>query len=142
MKARTAVVDWSGNYEENCVQLGRHLAKNQIRRKLFNAIYGRGSKPRSKKQLMGVTGLKTSHSQQAQNHLDHVSRYGLILQDDNGGTVSDGSRYVYSKEPHVRAHRQRIVRYADQPALAKKTATKRNPVVRGATVVKRTVITR
>jgi hypothetical protein len=52
MNARTAVVDWSGNYEENCIQLGRHLGKNKIRRKLFDAIYGRGSKPRSKKQMM------------------------------------------------------------------------------------------
>jgi len=142
MKARTAVVDWSGNYEENCIQLGRHLATNKIRRKLLNAIYGRGSKPRSKKQLMGATGLKTSDSQQAQNQLDHLVRYGLILRDGNDGAVSDRSRYVYSKEPHVRAHRQKIVQYADKPALAKKTPTKRNPVVRGTTLVKRNIITR
>ena len=54
MKARTAVLDWSGNYEENCIQLGKHLEKNTIRRKLFDAIYGRGSKPRSKKQMMAA----------------------------------------------------------------------------------------
>lgn len=29
MKARTSVVDWSGNYEENCIQLGKHLGKNK-----------------------------------------------------------------------------------------------------------------
>jgi hypothetical protein len=66
----------------------------------------------------------------------------LILRDDNEGAVSDGSRYVYSREPHVRAHRHKIVRYADRPALAKTTPTKRNPVVRGTMVVKRTIITR
>src|SRR5882762_3037309 len=130
MNARTAVVDWSGNYEENCIQLGKHLGKNKIRRRLFDAIYGRGSKPRSKKQLMTAIGLKATHGQQTQNQLDYLARYGLILRDKNGGSVSDGSHFVFSKEPHVRAHRQNIVKYADKPALAKKTPTKRNQVIK------------
>jgi hypothetical protein len=130
MNARTAVVDWSGNYEENCIQLGKHLGKNMIRRELFNVIYGRGSRPRSKKQLMALSGLKAAQSQQAQNQLDHLARFGLILRDKNGDTVSDRSRYVFSKEAHVRAHRQNIVKHADKPALAKRTPTKRNQVVR------------
>src|SRR4051812_20229925 len=119
MKARTSVVDWSGNYEENCIQLGRHLGRNKIRRKLFDAIYGRGSKPRSKKQLMAAVGLNGRDSQQAQNQLDHLARYGLIVSDINDGMVDDGSRWVFSKEPHVRAHRKTIVKFADRPALAK-----------------------
>jgi CHAT domain-containing protein len=130
VNARTAVVDWSGNYEENCIQLGKHLGKNKIRRRLFDAIYGRGSKPRSKKQLMTAVGLKATHSQQAQNQLDYLARYGLILRDKNAGSVSDGSHYVFNKETHVRAHRQNIVKYADKPALAKKTPTKRNQVIK------------
>lgn len=130
MKARTAVVDWSGNFEENCIQLGKHLGKDKIRRSLFNTIYGRGSKPRSKKQLMAAVGLKARKGQQAQNQLDFLSRYGLILRDDNDGSVEDGSHYVYSKEPNVRAHRKDIVKFADKPALAKKVPTKRNPTTR------------
>ena len=129
MNARTAVVDWSGNYEENCVQLGKHLGKNMIRRKLFDAIYGRGAKPRSKKQLMTAKGLKGTHAQQAQNQLDFLARYGLILRDANDGAVSDGSHFVYRKEPHVRAHRQQITKHANNPGLAKKTPTKRNPIL-------------
>lgn len=127
---RTAVVDWSGNYEENCIRLGKHLGKDKIRRKLFNAIYGRVSKPRSKKQLMKECGVSAGQSQQAQNQLDHLARYGLIVRDDNNGSVDDGSRYVFRKEPNVRAHRQSIVKNADNPALAKKTATKRNQIVK------------
>lgn len=144
MKARTSVVDWSGNYEENCIQLGRHLGKNKIRRKLFDAIYGRGGKPRSKKQMMAAVGLNSSHGQQAQNQLDYLARYGLIVRDDNDGSVEDGSRYVYSKEPNVRAHRQTIVKYADKPSLAKGVATKRNSVTRVITAktVKRSVLKR
>lgn len=134
MKASTSVVDWSGNYEESCIQLGRHLGKNKIRRKLFDAIYGRGFKPRSKKQMMAAVGLNASHSQQAQNQLDYLARYGLIVRDDNDGSVEDGSRYVYSKEPNVRAHRKDIVKYADKPALAKSVPTKRNPIAKVVSV--------
>jgi hypothetical protein len=139
MKARTSVVDWSGNYEENCIQLGKHLGKNKIRRKLFDAIYGRGSKPRSKKQMMAAVGLSSRYDQQAQNQLDYLARYGLIVRDDNDGSVKDGSRYVYSKEANVRAHRATIVKYADKPALAKRVATKRNPV---AKVIRAKTVTR
>ncbi len=134
MKARTSVVDWSGNYEENCIQLGRHLGKNKIRRKLFESIYGRGSKPRSKKQMMAAVGLNASHGQQAQNQLDYLARYGLIVRDDNDGSVEDGSHYVYSKESNVRAHRKNIVKYGDKPALAKGVPTKRNPAVKAVSV--------
>jgi hypothetical protein len=142
MNARTAVVDWSGNYEENCIQLGRHLGMNKIRRKLFNAIYGRGSKPRSKKQLMITCGIKSKDGQQAQNQLDHLARYGLVLQDRNEGVVPDRSRHIYNKEPHVRAHRAKIVKYADNPSLEKKIATKRNPAGNGKTVILRQTVTR
>lgn len=143
MSARTAVVDWSGNYEENCIQLGRHLGANKIRRALFNTIYGRGTKPRSKKQLMTEAKLKPVDGQQAQNQLDRLVCYGLVLRDDNDGVVKDGSRYVYSKEPNVRAHRAKIIRFADDPSLAKKTATKRNPSAHGVRViVKPAVVTK
>ena len=142
MSARTAVVDWSGNYEENCIQLGRHLGTNQIRRKLFDAIYGRGSKPRSKKQLMAACGIKDKDIQQAQNQLDHLARYGLVLQDRNESIVPDGSRHVYNKERNVRAHRTKILKYADNPALEKKAATKRNQAGNGKIVLVRQVITR
>lgn len=141
MKERTAVVDWSGNYEETCIQLGKHLGKSKIRRKLFDTIYGRGSKPRSKKQMLVAAGLKPHHSQQAQNQLDYLARYSLILRQDNDGSVEDGSRYLYAKDPNVRAHRQTILKYADDPRLAKNTPTKRRPFVRGGALT-RVVATR
>jgi hypothetical protein len=141
MKARMAVVDWSGNYEENCIQLAKHLGQDKLRRKLFNAVYGRGSKPRTKKELMAATGLKATKSQQAQNQLDILFRYGLVLRDDND-SVPDGSLYVYSKEPHVRAHRAKIVKHADNRNLAKTTPTKRTPVMRGIVGTQRTTITK
>jgi hypothetical protein len=141
MKARTSVVDWSGNYEENCIQLGKHLGKNKIRRKLFDALYGRGSRPRSKKQMMVAAGIRSSDAQQAQNQLDYLGRYGLIVNEDNDGSVKDRSRYLYSKDLNVRAHRQNILKYANNPRLGKTVATKRNPVVRGGTVT-RVVVSR
>jgi CHAT domain-containing protein len=128
MKARTSVVDWSGNFEENCIRLSKHLGKNKIRRKLFDTIYGRGSRPRSKKQMMVAAGLNAGDAQQAQNELDALARCGLIVRDANDGSVDDRSRYLYSKDPHVRAHRKDIVKFADKPALTKNVPTKRNPL--------------
>src|SRR6185437_66482 len=97
MAGRTPVVDWSGNYEENCLQLAKHLGKNKIRRKLFDAIYGRVSKPRSRKQMVAEAKLGSSDGQQAQNGLDRLARYGLIKRISNEGSVAvdDGSRWLY-----------------------------------------------
>jgi hypothetical protein len=143
MRLKTSSVDWSGNYEENCIRLGKILGTSRIRRKLFNTIYGRGTKPRSRKQLVVDAGLRPADGQQAQNELDVLASCGLIHREKNDGLVNDRSTWVYSKDPDVRAHRKDIVKFADKPALAKKTATKRNPIVRGSTiVVNRTVVTR
>jgi CHAT domain len=129
MADRTPVVDWSGNYEETCLQLAKHLGKSKIRRKLFDAIYGRVSKPRSRKQMVAATKLKSGDDQQAQNELDHLARYGLIMRIRNEGDVAvdDGSRWLYGKDENVRAHRQQILKYANNPQEAKKVPTKRRP---------------
>ena len=129
MAGRTPVVDWSGNYEENCIQLAKHLGKNKIRRMLFDEIYGRVSKPRSRKQMAAAANLKAGDGQQAQNELDHLAKYGLIQQIKNEGSVfvDDGSRWLYLKDENVRAHRARILKYADNPEEAKEVPTKRRP---------------
>jgi hypothetical protein len=139
MADRTPVVDWSGNYEETCLQLAKHLGKSKIRRGLFDAIYGRGSKPRSRKQMVASAKLKSSDGQQAQNELDHLARYGLIKRIKNEGlaAVDDGSRWLYQKDENVRAHRDQVLRYANNPKRAKKVPTKRRP--QGSTTI---VVTR
>ena len=48
---------------------------------------------------------------------------------ENGGQVKDGSRYLYGKAESVRANRDKIVKYADNPSAAKKVPTKRRPAV-------------
>jgi hypothetical protein len=137
MADRTPVVDWSGNYEETCLQLARHLGKSKIRRTLFNTIYGRVSKPRSRKQLVAATKLKSSDGQQAQNELDHLARYGLIMRIKNKGDVAvdDRSRWLYAKDENVRAHREQILKYANNPGEAQRVPTKRRP--QGSTAVVR-----
>jgi CHAT domain len=144
MADRTPVVDWSGNYEENCLQLAEHLGRNRIRRKLFNAIYGRVSKPRSRKQMVAATKLKSSDGQQAQNELDRLARYGLIQRIKNEGSVAvdDGSRWLYLKDENVRAHRARILKYADNPEDAKTVPTKRRPQGSTSAVVNRRYLKR
>jgi hypothetical protein len=141
MAERTSIVDMSGNHEENVLQWAKHLGTNKIRRKLFNAVYGRGTKPRSKKQLMQAAHIVVRDAQQVQNQLDQLAKYNLIVRIENDGTVDDGSRYLYRKDPSVRASRQRIVRYADNRRAAEQVPTKRRPMVRGISPV-RIVVTR
>jgi CHAT domain len=141
MVHRTSVVDLSGNYEESIERWAKDLGTAKIRRNIFNVIYGRGSKPRSKKQLMQAAGIKPGDAQQAQNEIEHLYRKHLIGRIDNGGSIKDGSRYLYIKDEHVRPHKDQIIKYADNKKLANRIATKRSPVLRGNSITQ-LVVTR
>jgi hypothetical protein len=128
MNSQAPVINALGDYEETIRQLAKHLGRDKNRRAVFNLIYGRGSKPRSKKQIAEALGIE-GNAQVIQNALDELARYHLIVRIENKGQVKDGSRWLYQKESSVRAHRERIVHYADNPSAAKKIATKRTPIV-------------
>lgn len=104
MNARTSIVNISGDHEETVLQLAKHLGTNEIRRSIFSAIYGRGTRPRSKKQLMEAAKItdKGTKSQQVQNALDHLFKHHLVVKTENKGSVIDGSRYLYGKDETVR----------------------------------------
>jgi hypothetical protein len=136
MPAQTPVVNIYGDHEETVLQLATHLGTNKIRRKLFNAIYGRGSRARSKKQIMRAANISVHDEQQVQNQLDHLAKHHLIVREENGGSVRDGSRHLYRKDESVRANRGRIVKYADNRKLADAVPTKRRTVIRGMTSVR------
>jgi len=133
MNERTSIVNVSGDHEETIVQLARHLGTNKIRRKLFRVVYGRGAKPRSKRQIMIEAGIQDSgaNAQQVQNELDHLSKHHLIVKVENNGSVKDGSRNLYQKDQSVRANREEIIRLADNPKAADRIPTKRRFIVRG-----------
>lgn len=129
MNSRTSIVNISGDFEESLLQFARHLGTNQIRRKLFSAVYGRGDRPKSKKQLMKIAHVpdEASNAQQAQNELDHLAKHHLVVKLKSDSRSDDGSRNQYAKDPTVRANKDRIVRLADDAKLAAKLATKRRP---------------
>lgn len=127
MIARTPVVNKTGDHEEIVERYSKWLGKHKLRRKLFDCVYGRARTPRSLKQIMADARIKARDRQQAQNQIEYLYKHHLISRDDNDGTVSDGSLYLYSKDETVRALRGEIVKYADKPALAKKIPTKRRP---------------
>jgi hypothetical protein len=136
MAGRTSIVNISGEYEETAIQLGRHLGRDKLRRKVFNAIYGRGIKPRSKKQIMEAAEIHAGDAQQAQNALDHLQQHHLIVRVENDGLVQDGSRHLYGKDETVRAIRRQIVKFADDRKAAERVPTNRRPIVRGLTAIK------
>lgn len=128
MNSQAAVINVSGDYEETILRLAKHLGRDKNRRAVFNLIYGRGSKPRSKKQIADLLE-KGGSAQVIQNALDELARHHLIVRIENLGQVKDGSRWLYGKEASVRANRDAIVKYADDPVAAKKVATKRRPAI-------------
>lgn len=121
-------MDVSSNYEEVILQLAKHLGKDRNRRLVFNLIYGRGSKPRSKKQIAEALGIG-GQAQVVQNALDELSRHHLIDRIENAGSVKDRSKWLYTKNSVVRANRAKIIKFADNPAAAKKVPTKRRPLI-------------
>jgi hypothetical protein len=130
---KTAVINPTGDHDDNIVRWAKNLGTSKIRRKLFNAIYGRVSRPRSRKQLAADAGVKDD--QQAQNEVEYLYRKHLIDRKDNEGVVNDGSRYLYFKDESVRAHKDEIIRAADNKKLRDSIPTKRNPIVRTTTIV-------
>jgi hypothetical protein len=132
MNSQAPVINVSGDYEETILRLAKHLGRDKNRRAVFDLIYGRGSKPRSKKQIAEALG-KSGSAQVIQNALDELAKHHLIVRAENKGLVKDGSRWVYGKESSVRANRDEIVKYADDPKAAAKVATRRQPIV--ATVI-------
>lgn len=139
MSKRTSIVNISGDHEETTIQLARHLGTSVIRRKIFDVIYGRGTRARSKKQIMNVAGIPSNgtKAQQAQNELDHLAKHNLIVKSDNDGSVKDGSRFLYEKDATVRANKAKIIKLADNPKAADRISTKRRPVVRGIYSIKK-----
>jgi len=108
--------------------MAKHLGRDKNRRAVFDLIYGRGSKPRSKKQIADLLG-KGQGAQVIQNALDELAKHHLIVRHENAGSVKDGSRWIYGKDAFVRANRDKIIKYADDPRAANKIATKRRPTV-------------
>ncbi len=130
MTERLSIVNMPGDFEETLLQFARHLGTNKLRRRIFNTIYGRGSKPRSRHQVMRAAKIPGRNGQQAQNGLDHLAKHGLIVKVKNDGVVKDRSRYLYQKDSNVRANRLKITKYADNPRAAERVPTKRRPQVR------------
>lgn len=136
MSVQTAVINSLGDHEETVERYAKHLGKNKMRRKLFDAVYGYVKTPRSLNQIMTDAGISSLQRQDAQNQIDHLAKHKLIAWQENGGSVKGRSRKLYFKEPTVRALRKEIVKYADRPELVKKLATKRRPQINGLRVVR------
>jgi hypothetical protein len=136
MVARTSIVNLSGDHEETVERLAKQLGKNKLRRKLFNTIYGPGSLARSKKQIMKIAGIPPHDTQQAQNQIDHLATYHLIVREDNTGSVEDGSRYLYRKDESIRGIRKELIKYADDRKARDELPTKRRPAVTVVTSVR------
>jgi hypothetical protein len=135
-RIRTSVVNTSADHEENIQRWAKDLGTSKVRRKLFNEVYGRVSRPRSRKQLMKAASIPTKDTQQAQNEIEHLASKHLIERIENDGSVDDRSRYLYRKDPDIRHLKDRIIRAADDRQVANSIPTKRNPIIRGVSLAR------
>ena len=133
MTRRIPVVDFPSNDAENLVHLGKKLGKNKLRRSLFNVVYGRGQKPRTKKEIMKVGGIPDKKAQQVQNQLNYLATNYLIVCSKRDRKGTDGHANMYERDETVRANRPKIVYYADHPTAAKGVSTKRRPQISAQT---------
>ena len=117
MTEHSSYTDVPGLRPEAILEFAKHLGKSKLRRDIFNNIYGRDRKFRSKKQIMAAAGIvnRGTKSQQVQNELDTLAKHRLIAKIKNDGSVDDGSHYLYGKDQNIRAARDRITHYADRP---------------------------
>src|SRR5882757_7304815 len=102
MTRRTPVIDFSSNDAENLTHLGKKLGKDKLRRALFNVVYGRGQKPRTKKEIMAVGGIPAKKAQQVQNQLNYLATNGLIVSSRRDRKGSDGHANLYERDEIVR----------------------------------------
>lgn len=130
MSKPTHVLSPAGDYEEAIERYAKHLGKDRIRRRVFNEIYGRVKKFRSKKEILAALEMDASKGQQVQNALEHLYRHQLIGREENNGRTSDGSKFVYGRAEFIRGNKAKIVQYADNPKLAERVPTKRRSTVR------------
>lgn len=125
MNSQRPVVNISGDNPETILHLAKKLGTARLRRDVFDLIYGKGERPRSKKQIAQILGRPDE--QVVQDALEYLAKHHLVARSENAGRVDDRSKWLYGKETTVRAHRHEIVKYADNPAAAKRVHTKRQP---------------
>jgi hypothetical protein len=83
---------------------------------------------------MKIAGIRPQDTQQAQNQIDHLATYHLIVREENDGSVKDGSRNLYRKDPNIRGIRKELIKFADNPKARNKLPTKRRPAVTVASI--------
>jgi hypothetical protein len=86
---------------------------------------------------MAAGALKPSLGQQVQNQLNYLATNHLIVSSENAGRVKDGSAILYERDETVRAHRQQIIRIANDKKVADRMFTKHRPQVRVISPVRR-----
>lgn len=131
----THIVNPGGDYEENLTRLGEALGKSEIRRQIFNELYGRKNKLRSVSEIANAVGMTMGNQvQQVREQLQYLADHFLIARHDNEGRTNDRSHNVFGKTDFVKAkgNKDKIIRLADDPKKRKETPTKRRPAMQGA----------
>ncbi|MGE0501256.1 MAG: hypothetical protein AB7O76_09940 [Rhizobiaceae bacterium] len=106
--------------------MGQVLGTDKIRRAVFNAVYGRHTRPADIHRIMEIANLGPKTKQQVRNALNVLSQNKLIVclaADSRSGFPHKR----YEKAPWVNARKKIVLKAADQKAWRENLPTKTRP---------------
>lgn len=108
--------------------MGRVLGKDKIRRSVFQAIYGRHSKPADIDRIMDIANLDESVTQQVRNSLNLLTQ-NKIISCISPDSKAGFRKKRYEKSPWVNARRSQILKAADNKTWREGLPTKERPQI-------------
>ncbi len=117
------------DHEESIERIVKHLGRDKLRRRIFDLIYGRGTKPRTISQIAESLNIPAAQIQPVRNQTNHLAKHKLISTIPIKPHENEGSRVAFGKRDFIMANKAEILRKNAKPELLEETPTKRRPKV-------------
>jgi hypothetical protein len=122
MSAPTPVIDAHSNHEEFVERISKFVGRSVDRQRVFEAVYGRHKNPITFDRVKEIVGLVMS-AQAVRDNLAYLAKHSVISR------TGPSKKALYGKVAHVAANKEKILKFARKPDLAKKVPTKRRPEI-------------
>jgi hypothetical protein len=139
MNKPVATTDPHAHYEEYIERWAKLLGRSDLRTKIFNLIYGRGSRPKSITEIMQKLRLPDRERQLVLNEINRLWQRRLITKEAIARKGRGGNEHAYGKIDDIMANKPKVLKYAGNAKARNKIPTKRRPQIsqtRGASRVR------
>lgn len=136
MTKATLIANPLADHNELVVGICKSLGKDKNKRKIFEFLYGRGSKPRSTAEIAAAV---SAPEQSIINAIQSLASDGIVT--FTNIAPKDGGRAVkgYSKQPNLAGLKKKVIRGLDNPPSLKKIPTKWTPATVTASTIRLSV---